>query len=57
MRGATVFSYALVAFATTVYAAPLIVRDGDLLEARDAYNLPGRFVSKVGVVTPGQGFV
>jgi hypothetical protein len=43
MRGQTIFSYALVAFATTAYAAPLRVRTDDLLE-REPY------VGKVGVV-------
>lgn len=52
MRGQTFSSYALVAFAITAYAAPLVATSDDVLEARQPYVLPG----KVGVVAVGQEF-
>jgi hypothetical protein len=49
MRGQA-FSYALVAFALTAHAAPLIARNGDVLPAR------GFNTGKVSVVAVGQEF-
>ncbi len=60
MRGQTYFSYALVAFASSAYAAPtrLVVRMDDALEARDLYVLPGAHsAAKVGTVAAGKSFV
>ncbi len=46
----TIFSYALAAFATTAYSAPLVVRTDDLI-TRESYVLEGSdFTGKVGVV-------
>jgi hypothetical protein len=57
MRGKTFFSYALVAFATTAYAAPLAVQADDL-EARTPYVVDGKaFVGKVRIVNVGEEFV
>ena len=53
MRGQTFFSYALVALATTAYAAPLAIRTEDRLEEREAYAFPG----KVGTVNVGKEYV
>lgn len=50
MRGQTIFSYALVAFATTAYAAPLKARTDDLLE-REPY------VGNVGVVNVAEEYI
>jgi hypothetical protein len=57
MRGQTFFSYALVAFATTAYAAPLAVQADDL-EARTPHVVDGKaFVGKVVTVNVGKVFV
>jgi hypothetical protein len=58
MRGQTFSSFALVAFAISVSAAPLVVRTDDLLEARQPHVLAERdfSVGKVGVVAVGQEF-
>lgn len=56
MRGQTIFSYALVAFATNSYASPLNVRTDDLLERTPELDVRG-FAGKVGVVNIGQGYV
>jgi hypothetical protein len=53
MRGQTVLSYALVALATTAYAAPLAIRNEDRLEGREAYAFSG----KVGTVKVGKEYV
>ena len=53
MRGQTVLSYALVAFATTAYAAPLALRNENRLEGREAYAFSG----KVGTVKVGKEYV
>jgi hypothetical protein len=41
MRGQTIFSLALVAFAATAYSAPLKVRTDDLLEAQEKREAAG----------------
>jgi hypothetical protein len=43
MRGQTFLSYALVVLATSVYAAPLAIRNEDRLEGREAYAFSGKF--------------
>jgi hypothetical protein len=55
MRGQTFFSYALVAFATTAYASPLVVRI-DEVEARTPYVVDGK-AFKVGTVDFGMEVV
>ena len=55
MRGQTVFSYALVAFAATALAHPTAV---DSIEERDAYQIPGlAFAAKVGTVDKERDFL
>jgi len=57
MRGVTFSSFALVAFAITASAAPLVVRTDDLLEARRPHVLRRDFnVGKIGAVAVGQEF-
>jgi hypothetical protein len=56
MRGQTIFSYALVAFATTSYAAPLQVRVDDLVERTPELDVRS-FSGKVGVVDIGKDYV
>jgi hypothetical protein len=57
MRGQTIFSYALVAFATTAYAAPLVERTEEI-EVRSPYVVDGKaFTGKEGVVDIGKAFV
>lgn len=53
MRGQTFLFYALVALATTSYAAPLAIRNEDRLEGREAYAFSG----KVGTVDVGKEYV
>jgi hypothetical protein len=53
MRGQIFLSYALVALATTAYAAPLVIRNEDRLEGRKAYPLLGKF----GTLNVGKEFV
>jgi len=53
MRGQTFLSYALVALAITAYAAPLVIRNEDRLEGREAYAFSG----KVGTVDVGKEYV
>lgn len=54
MRSHTIFSCGLAAFATTAYAAPLVVRTDDLT-TREPYVLEGSdFTGKVGVVNLSQ---
>jgi hypothetical protein len=53
MRGQTFLFYALVALATTAYAAPLAIRNEDRLEGREAYAFSG----KVGTVKVGKEYV
>lgn len=55
MRGQDFFSYALVAFATTVYASPLVARN-DEVEARSPYVVDGK-AFKVGTVDVRKEFV
>jgi hypothetical protein len=57
MRGQTIFSYALVAFATTAHAAPLVERT-DEIEVRSLYVVDGKaFAGKVRAVDVGKEFV
>ncbi len=57
MRGQTIFSYALVAFATATYAAPLVER-AEEVEVRSPYVVDGKaFAGKVGTVDVGKEFV
>jgi hypothetical protein len=56
MRGQTVFSYALAAFAITSHAIPLKVRTDDLLERTPDLRVRGP-PSKVGVVNIGESYV
>jgi hypothetical protein len=53
MHGQTFLSYALVALATTAYAAPLAVRNEDRLKGREAYAFSGKF----GTVDVGKEYV
>lgn len=59
MRGQTVFSYALVAFAATVLAAPTAVDvNVDVIEEREAYQVPGlEFAAKIGTVEKERDFL
>lgn len=52
MRGQTFFSYALVAYAASVVAAPL-----DVIEERNPYQVPGLALAvKIGTVNSGKFF-
>lgn len=53
MRGQIFLSYALVALATTAYAAPLTIRTEDRLEGREVNALS----AKVGTVGVGTEYV
>jgi len=55
MRGQILFSYALVAIATTAYSSPLIART-DEVEARSPYVVDGKAFN-VGIVDVGKEFV
>lgn len=51
MRTHAFFTYALIAFASSAYAAPLDVRIDDALEVGDSYQLPGlKAVAQVNAV-------
>ncbi len=57
MRGQTIFSYALVAFATTAYAAPLVERT-EKVEVRSPYVVDAKAFSEKGdIVDIGKEFV
>ena len=55
MRGQTFFSCALVAFTTSVYAAPLDGRT-DALDVRQPYVIAGKEYAKVGTVDVGKEY-
>jgi hypothetical protein len=56
MRGQTFLPYALVALATTGYAAPLVERTDDEVEARSPYVVDGKAFN-AGIVDVGKEFV
>lgn len=57
MRGQTIYFYALVAFATTAYAAPFVERTEDV-EVRSPYVIDGKaFTGNEGIVDIGKEFV
>lgn len=57
MRGQTIFSCALVAFATTAYAAPLVERTEEV-EVRSPYVVDGKaFSGKDEILDIGKEFV
>ena len=57
MRGQTIFSYALVAIASTAYAAPLVERTEEV-EVRSPYVVDGKaFSGKDRIVDIGKEFV